>query len=153
MEAEYGEKDDIIRDASEATRKLNHQPLVEQSTIRHWMYAVDGTEEYWTDVIEGKLSFDHLEKAAWLERHGWIAKCDALDWALANDYTTADQMKAHFCNPTEETKEQRTTRRIRSTISQLRQLFEAAEIPPEKAEAVRLIQKGIELWETSSKKS
>ena len=48
-------------------------------------------------------------------------------------------------------KSQRTRRAMRSETSKVRHLL--ATVPPDKAEAAEMIQKGIELWETSSRKS
>lgn len=122
-EARYGEADDILKEASDATADAGKMPLYEDSTIRRWMYAIDGLpERYWTLTADRELSFDHLEQARRLAERGFPRE-KALDWAMENQ-AKASQMFAHFVNPKEETPEERLTRRKRSKITQLRQLWQ-----------------------------
>lgn len=121
-DAPHGQAEQVLRAASEATRKKNGKPLVEYDTIRRWMYAVnDVPEKYLLLAVQDELSFEHLERAQWLVRKGWcVDLATPLQWSLDSGISGAsDEMVAHFVNREEETEEQRDIRHFRAKVGEV----------------------------------
>jgi hypothetical protein len=109
------------------------------------MYTVqDIPNEYLLKAVNDELKFEHLEAARWLVRKGYVPDVvTPLKWSLEKSHSgKAAEMKAHFCNPAEETAEAKLTRRKRAKVGELRHLW--TDPPPPVVEALDTLDKYIE---------